>query len=96
MEETAFEKGIPSEYWINPGAKSSIDELIEFDERFNAFSSIKTGLVFNNNKRINQFGGNDYWESAVCKPHWVLADLIHIFHPEVLSNHELKYYQKLK
>lgn len=93
--ETAFEKGIMATFWLNPGAKASIDELIEFDERFQAFSSVKSSLVFNNNKRINEFGGNDYWESAVCKPHWVLADLIHLFHPELLPNHALKYYQKL-
>lgn len=52
--------------------------------------------MFNNNKRLNENGGNDYWESGVTNPHLVLADLIRIFHPDLLPDHELYFYQKLE
>lgn len=45
---------------------------------------------------LNENGGNDYWESGVTNPHLVLADLIKIFHPELLPDHELYFYQKLE
>ena len=42
------------------------------------------------------FGGNDYWESGAVSPHLILADLVKIFHPQLLPDHELVYYQKLE
>ena len=40
-------------------------------------------------------GGGDYWESGVANPHLVLADLIKIFHPDLLPEHTLHYYRRL-
>ena len=37
----------------------------------------------------------DFWETGVLEPHLILADLISIFHPEILPGHELKYYARL-
>ena len=53
------------------------------------------GNVYNNNARLNENGGNDYWEGGISNPNLVLADLIKIFHPELLPNHKLFFYQKL-
>ena len=44
----------------------------------------------------NANGGNDYYESAVAQPDAVLADLIAIFHPALLPDHEFVYYQRLQ
>ena len=38
---------------------------------------------------------NDYWESGIINPHLILADLIAIFHPDVLSDHQLFYYKQI-
>ncbi|BAL99694.1 MAG: hypothetical protein KatS3mg049_2263 [Caldilinea sp.] len=51
--------------------------------------------MYNNNARLNEYGGNDYWEGGLANPDVVLADLIKIFHPELLPDHELVYYRKL-
>ena len=37
----------------------------------------------------------DYWEAGISNPDVVLSDLIKIFHPELLPNHQLFFYQKL-
>jgi iron complex transport system substrate-binding protein len=66
------------------------------DERFATFDAVQSGEVYNNNRRLTEQGGNDYWESGVNNPHLILADLIAIFHPELLPDHELYYYQQLR
>ncbi|MFT5970318.1 MAG: iron complex transport system substrate-binding protein, partial [Flavobacteriales bacterium] len=53
------------------------------------------GNVFSPIKRSLETGGNDYWESGMAQPDLLLKDMISIFHPEVLPNHELIYYQRL-
>jgi len=93
--EVMYEIGLHADIWINPGAASSKEEILDKDSRFKDFEAFKNGEIYNNNRRVSPSGGNDYWESGVVHPERMLADLIHIFHPEVLPEHELYYYQKL-
>ena len=93
--EAVYEVGLKADIWINPGAATSKDEILEKDSRFRDFRSFKTGHIYNNNKRVSENGGNDYWESGVVHPDRLLADLIHIMHPDMLPDRELYYYQRL-
>lgn len=94
--ETVFEQASTADYWLNPGIATTRDELLALDERLGSFAAFEAGRVYNNNKRLNANGGNDYWESGVTRPHLVLADLVAIFHPELLPDHELYYYQQVR
>ena len=93
--ESVFEIGHNCDIWINPGAALFINDIISCDERLTKYSACKQNKVFNNNNRINKFGGNDYWESGIVNPNIILKDLIAIFHPEILPNYSLFYYRKL-
>jgi iron complex transport system substrate-binding protein len=57
---------------------------------------LKNGHVFNNDARSSLAGGNDYWESGTVRPDLVLADLIEVFHPDLLTDHSFVYYRQLK
>ena len=70
-------------------------QALESDERYGAFDAYKAGRLYNHNARSNDTGGDDYWESGVANPHLVLADLIKIFHPDLLAEHTLHYYRRL-
>jgi len=94
--EAIFARAASADLWINCGAARSLAEITETDKRLSRFEPVGTGRVFNNNARISPAGGNDFWESGVMAPHLILADLISIFHPEVLPDHELVYYTMLK
>lgn len=94
--EVIFDKAADADYWLNVGFFSSLQELQAADERYTEFSAFQQGNVWNNNRRQNANGGNDYYESAVAHPDDVLADLIAIFHPELLPEHEFRYYQPLQ
>lgn len=93
--EEVFDRARDAEFWLNPGDWKSLAEAAAEDERYTQFAAYQKGNVYNNNKRLNENGGNDYWESGVTNPHLVLADLIKILHPELLPDHELYFYQKL-
>lgn len=95
--ENIYAYGLEAEYWLNPGMVNSLDELLAKDERFADFKAFQHGKVYNHNRRMTHNGqGNDFYESGVVNPHFVLADLTHILHPELLPDHQLYYYQKLE
>ena len=44
---------------------------------------------------VNANGGSDYFETGVTNPDLILADLVKIFHPDLLPDHELYFYRQL-
>jgi iron complex transport system substrate-binding protein len=94
--EVVLEKAQNADFWLNVGFWSSLDDGLAEDERYAEFSAFQNGQVYNNNARQSESGGSDYYESAVIHPDVLLADLIHIFHPDLLPDHTLYYYQKLE
>ena len=94
--ESVYARAVDADIWINPGAARNLDEIRQFDERFRDLPVLQDGKVFNNDGRQTKAGGNDYWESGTIRPDVVLADLIEIFHPDLLTDHMFIYYRKLK
>lgn len=94
--EAIYAKGITADYWINPGFAKSYEDMLDKDTRLADFKPMQKNKVYNNNNRLARGEANDYWESGITHPHIVLADLIHILHPEVLPHHKLFYYRALK
>lgn len=96
--ETVMDKALQADYWIHPGAAASLKEMTDADPRYAYFSPWKTGKVYNNNARQKQGGGNDYWESGIVYPNKILADLVAIFHPELMQDttHQFSFYTHLQ
>ena len=93
--EAVLGRAKDAEFWVNTGQWNSVDDALAVDERHGLFLAMNTGKVFNRNARANENGGNDYWETGIVQPHRLLADLIGIFHPDLLPHHTLIWYQKL-
>lgn len=91
--ESVFDQAADGEYWINLGFVSSRDDLQANDERFADFAAFQNGTVYNYDLRTNELGSNDFFESAAANPQLVLADLIKIFHPDLLPEHAFVYYR---
>jgi iron complex transport system substrate-binding protein len=87
---------LKADYWINLGIVDSKADVAATDNRFTSFKSFRTGAMYNYNRRINDQGSNDYWESGSMHPDLVLADLIRILHPRLLPQDSLYYYKQLK
>ncbi|MEA1885676.1 MAG: ABC transporter substrate-binding protein [Bacteroidota bacterium] len=89
-------KAMSAEIWLNTGSARSISEIRMVDSRLADLPVISEGSVYNNNKRVNEYGGNDYWESGSVNPHLLLKDIASILNPDVFPEHELIYYTELK
>jgi len=94
--ESVYLRAVKADIWINPGAANSLADILLLDERLGDLEVVKKGHVFNNNARSSPAGGNDYWESGTVRPDLVLADLIGVFHPGLLTDHRFVYYRQLK
>ncbi|MDR2292054.1 MAG: ABC transporter substrate-binding protein [Prevotellaceae bacterium] len=94
--EYVYTKALDAGVWINQNNETSLRQLQNLDARLINIPAFKSGNVYNNNKRLNSQGGNDFWESGVVNPQIILKDLIKIFHPALLPEHQLFYYRKLE
>ncbi|HEY0054650.1 MAG TPA: ABC transporter substrate-binding protein [Pedobacter sp.] len=86
---------LKANYWLNVGYVDSKADILAKDSRFAHFKPFKNNKIYNHNKKVNDLGSNDFWESGGVNPHLILADLIKILHPELLPNHRLVYYKQL-
>ncbi|NLR91962.1 ABC transporter substrate-binding protein [Flammeovirga agarivorans] len=92
--EGVYAKGKDAKYWINVGMINSLEELKGVDKRYAEFDAFTNGGIYNNNNKMNK-AANDYWGTGILHPEIILADLIKIFHPELLPDHELYFFQKI-
>lgn len=88
-------KALDADIWLNTGTAASLEDIRSVDDRLAELPLISKGLVYNNNKRINNYGGNDYWESGALNPHIILKDMARIINPDLFPEHELIYYNRL-
>lgn len=93
--ETAYSLVSKADFWLNLSSMSSLEEVSGINSKLSETRVFKEKRVYNNNRRVNSNGANDFWESSVVMPDIVLRDLIKIFHPEILSD-SLYYYRQLK
>ena len=95
--ESVYDKAHAGDIWLTMHNQwQTLADIVAADERYASFATYANGRLYNANARLNEHGGNDYWESSTIEPHILLADLIKIFHPDRLPDHQLKYYQKMK
>lgn len=85
-----------ADIWLNTGSAQSINNIHMLDPRLVDLPVSSEGSVFNNIKRVNAYGGNDYWESGSVNPHILLKDIASILNPGLFPGYEPFYYIKLK
>jgi len=94
--ENVFEVASEADVWLpNTSYWHSANDVLGADERYASLTAVERSSVYSNNAKLNEWGGNDYWETGVANPDLVLADLIKIFHPNLLPEHELIWFQQL-
>ena len=84
--------------WLNPDNSFwfSVEDVLESDPRYGDFAPLKRGQLFNNNAKVNENGGNAYYEEGAAHPERVLKDLVKILHPHLLPEHELSFYRQVQ
>lgn len=95
LEEVVV-KAAKAGFWINCGTVNTLDELISTDSRFVAFPQVIKRTIFNNNLKVSEGGGNDYWELGVVRPDLILSDLVKIFHPGCDTGKVFNFYKRVQ
>ena len=85
--ETVLEKGQLAENWVAPSQFMSYQEMEQANPHYKQFKAFKEKKVYTFANTKGASGGLLYYELAPQRPDLVLKDLVHIFHPELLSNH---------
>lgn len=96
--ESVYPTALKADYWMNVGfdPKDTRKSILAMDSRYSDFKAFNSERMYSYNNRVNEKGSNDFFESGNVNPQTVLADLIRIFHPELLPDHKLVYYKKLE
>jgi iron complex transport system substrate-binding protein len=94
--EVVLEKAQNADFWMAPGDFSSLKQMSDSNPHYDQFTSFKNKKVYSYSINKGAKGGIIYFEWSPTRPDWVLKDLIKIFHPELLPNHKLFFFQKLE
>ena len=96
--ESVYAVAADVEFWFNPDNSFwfTVEDVLESDPRYGDFAPLERGQLFNNNARVNENGGNAYYEEGAAHPEKVLKDLVKILHPHLLPEHELRFYKKVE
>lgn len=96
--EAVIARAIEADYWVNLNYDwTSRADARRTDPRLSAFSAYRKNNMFHPIKRTRDgvAGANDFWESGVGRPDIVLADLVSIFHQDIVPDHEPVYYRRI-
>ena len=95
--EAVYDGALDADVWITGAfGVTTLDDLLARDSRYADFAAVQNGNVWNNTKDLNENGGNNYWELGVTNPHLILQDLVAIFHPDLLPDHDFSFYLRLE
>ncbi len=96
--ESVYAVAADVDFWLNPDNSFwfTVEDVLESDPRYGDFAPLKRGQLFNNNAKVNENGGNAYYEEGAAHPEKVLKDLVKILHPQLLPDHELRFYKKVQ
>ena len=88
--EAVYNRGLSADYWrllVYSDTIYTYDLLEREDQRYKNFVAFKKQQVLVCNTRATA-----YYQQGLLQPHILLADYIHIFHPELLPDHKNEYY----
>jgi iron complex transport system substrate-binding protein len=92
--EKAFDIARNADFWLIGNDSKSLDELKNADPRMSEIPAFKHKRIYNSNLRSNGYG-DDFWESGIVNPDLILKDMIKIFHPQLVPDHDFFYYRHL-
>ncbi|XHP72345.1 Vitamin B12-binding protein [Arenibacter antarcticus] len=93
--ESVLEKGHNADYWISPSQFTNYKEMEASNRHYSQFSPFKNKKIYTYANTKGATEGMLYFELAPNRPDLVLKDLIHIFHPELLPNHNPVFFKPL-
>lgn len=93
--ENVLETAQEAEFWVSPSQFTTYKDMTESSEHYKQFTAFQNKDVYTFSKTIGDTGGLLFYELAPQRPDLVLNDMIHIFHPELLPDHQPYFFKPL-
>ncbi|MEW7290721.1 ABC transporter substrate-binding protein [Aquimarina sp. 2304DJ70-9] len=93
--ESVLEKAQKADLWIGSGNSTSLSALKEKNHQYVLFDAFKNKTVYSSTLKMGIKGGLIYYELGPMRPDLILKDIIQIAHPELLTNYEPYFFEKL-
>lgn len=93
--ENVYMKAKDADFWFID-QYNSLAEINDANPHYSQFKAFKTKQIYSFSKKKGKTGGVIYYELAPNRPDLVLKDLVKIFHPELLPNYKLFFFEKLQ
>ena len=93
--ESVIEKAQHADIWVTSGNAMSKNELTASNQHYKQFKAFQENNTYIANRK-GATGGLLFFELGPNRPDLILKDLIKIFHPELLPNHQLYFYTKIE
>lgn len=93
--ESVLVKAKDAEFWVSPAQFTSYAQMKNENAFYGEFRAFRSQNVYTFAKEKEETGGAIYYELASHRPDWVLKDLIHIFHPELLTDYDPHFFKPL-
>lgn len=94
--ESVLQTARTADYWLNPSMLTSYKDMQKANRHYTQFDAYKNEHVYSNTLVKGPTGGLIFYERAPQRPDLVLRDLVHIFHGELLPDHQLVFFKPLK
>lgn len=94
--EAVLEKAQKAEFWIGPGQFTSLEEMTDSNPHYAQFDAFRNKNIYSFSTKKGKTGGLIYFELAPNRPDLVIKDILKILHPELLPEHQLYFFEKLK
>lgn len=92
--EAVLERAGDADIWLikyNSPDEMTYEKLADEQMIYSLFRPFRTRHIYGCNTAHNYF-----YEDLIVHPDWILQDLTHIFHPELLPDYSLRYFLPLK
>ncbi|WP_238934857.1 ABC transporter substrate-binding protein [Aurantibacter crassamenti] len=93
--EAILTKAKNAEFWISPSQFTAYNEMEKAGRHYSQFDAFQSKNLYTFAKTKGETDGLLYFELAPNRPDLVLKDLVHIFHPDLLPNHNPFFFKPL-
>lgn len=94
--ESVIAQGMTADIWINaPAQWATIQQGLSEDSRYGELDCVQKNNVWTHTLLVNQQGADDYFERAASRPDLLLADLVKIAHPNLMTEHKFEWYRQI-
>ncbi|HEX8562669.1 MAG TPA: ABC transporter substrate-binding protein [Flavobacterium sp.] len=93
--ESVLERAENANFWIGPGQFTTLAEMGDANPHYKRFAAFRNKSVYSYSIKKGPTGGIIYFELAPNRPDLVIKDLVKIFHPELLPDHQLYFFEKV-